>query len=638
MLLYKSDVGNYRYNVQGGALPHALQSVAGAVSASYGYDANGNMISASAGKYRSVGYTSFNLPDESAGIQGPAGGAKYTWQYDENHQRVKEVRTNASGTRTTWMLHPDNAGGLGFESETSPAGTSNRHYLSAGGQSVGVLVSTGALPDLQGALKPPTIFGIILVKLEYWHKDHLGSLIATTDHTGAVTARYAYDPFGKRRFTNGTYDAFGTLVVDWTSNTNAGTDRGYTGHEHLDDVGLVHMNGRIFDPTLGVFLQGDPFIQDPGNLQNFNRYGYCYNNPLTCTDPSGYFSLRRFVAGLVLNIFAPGLGSLIMANEIAHSKIGYQVGSIAVSVVSSVYCWWSGPAGVAACNAIGQAGWAAMAGYNAESSIKTGVFAGISSYANGLIHQGFGVNAETGFGGRLSNTLAHGAWGCMEGKMRGGDCGSGFRGGMAGAAWSNFGVGDAGGTDPTIGQRISNTMIHSVVGGLASVAGGGSFAQGAQSAAFAYLFNWLARRFSVNKQNYGAEVFDLSSDPDGTKTWGRIRRYLNRIDALVDIQEDVGCWKPAECYGTRDFRGTPDYESAVTMEPQINAMTTSILKENPSWISTLLTREQFTTFLDAFQGIKGFSKLFGTTAEILTRFPVKPIKGSTPAHGDDGTY
>jgi RHS repeat-associated protein len=92
-----------------------------------------------------------------------------------------------------------------------------------------------------------------LVKVEYWHKDHLGSLFSTTDHIGAVTARYAYDPFGKRRYTNGSYDAAGNVVADWNA-TNAGTDRGFTGEEQLDDVGVVHMNGRLFDPTLGLFI------------------------------------------------------------------------------------------------------------------------------------------------------------------------------------------------------------------------------------------------------------------------------------------------------------------------------------------------------------------------------------------------
>ena len=57
------------------------------------------------------------------------------------------------------------------------------------------------------------------------------------------------------------------------------------------------MNGRIYDPTLGRFLQADPFIQAPMNSQNYNRYSYVLNNPLSYTDPSGYFfkKLKKFV-------------------------------------------------------------------------------------------------------------------------------------------------------------------------------------------------------------------------------------------------------------------------------------------------------------------------------------------------------
>ncbi|WP_083698047.1 RHS repeat-associated core domain-containing protein [Shewanella sp. UCD-KL21] len=49
------------------------------------------------------------------------------------------------------------------------------------------------------------------------------------------------------------------------------------------------MNGRIYDPTLGRFLQADPHIQTPTNSQNYNRYSYVLNNPLSYTDRSGYF-------------------------------------------------------------------------------------------------------------------------------------------------------------------------------------------------------------------------------------------------------------------------------------------------------------------------------------------------------------
>ncbi|MEN3157335.1 RHS repeat-associated core domain-containing protein [Alkalimonas sp. NCh-2] len=71
--------------------------------------------------------------------------------------------------------------------------------------------------------------------------------------------------------------------------TSVLTLRDLTGHEQIDDVGLIHMGGRVYDPILGRFLQADPFIQQPNNIQNFNRYSYVLNNPLNATDPSGYF-------------------------------------------------------------------------------------------------------------------------------------------------------------------------------------------------------------------------------------------------------------------------------------------------------------------------------------------------------------
>ena len=48
------------------------------------------------------------------------------------------------------------------------------------------------------------------------------------------------------------------------------------------------MNGRVYDPATAQFFSPDPFIQEAGNWQNYNRYSYVFNNPLIFTDPSGY--------------------------------------------------------------------------------------------------------------------------------------------------------------------------------------------------------------------------------------------------------------------------------------------------------------------------------------------------------------
>ncbi|MGH7238442.1 MAG: RHS repeat-associated core domain-containing protein, partial [Candidatus Saccharimonadales bacterium] len=63
---------------------------------------------------------------------------------------------------------------------------------------------------------------------------------------------------------------------------------GFTHQEMLDNVGIVHMNGRVYDTNLGRFLSVDPVFEFPTNTQSLNPYSYVLNNPLSLTDPSGY--------------------------------------------------------------------------------------------------------------------------------------------------------------------------------------------------------------------------------------------------------------------------------------------------------------------------------------------------------------
>ena len=78
------------------------------------------------------------------------------------------------------------------------------------------------------------------------------------------------------------------LISNWTYNnvpTAFHFDRGYTGHQMLDAFGLINMNGRVYDPLIARFLSPDKFVQDPQNSHSYNRYSYCFNNPLKFTDP-----------------------------------------------------------------------------------------------------------------------------------------------------------------------------------------------------------------------------------------------------------------------------------------------------------------------------------------------------------------
>ena len=110
----------------------------------------------------------------------------------------------------------------------------------------------------------------------YTLKDHQGSHAAVIH--GNTVERLSYDPWGRRRNTTD----FGYGNVSHTF------DRGYTLHEHYDEFDLINMNGRLYDPILGRMLSPDMVIQDEQNSQAYNRYSYCFNNPLRYTDPSGY--------------------------------------------------------------------------------------------------------------------------------------------------------------------------------------------------------------------------------------------------------------------------------------------------------------------------------------------------------------
>ena len=116
--------------------------------------------------------------------------------------------------------------------------------------------------------------------LYYGYTDNQGSLIALTNEGGAVVEKYAYDPWGARR------DPANWQLKD--SRTSFITNRWYTGHEHLDAFGIINMNGRVYDPLTAMFFSPDPFVQAPGNWLNYNRYGYCMNNPTKYSDPTGY--------------------------------------------------------------------------------------------------------------------------------------------------------------------------------------------------------------------------------------------------------------------------------------------------------------------------------------------------------------
>jgi len=101
----------------------------------------------------------------------------------------------------------------------------------------------------------------------FYTRDHLGSIRELTDSTGALRARYDYDPYGRSTKLTGDLDA----------------DFGYTGYYNHTTSGLYLTWYRAYDPNLGRWLSRDPIAERGG----INLYDYVQNNSILYSDNLG---------------------------------------------------------------------------------------------------------------------------------------------------------------------------------------------------------------------------------------------------------------------------------------------------------------------------------------------------------------
>lgn len=151
---------------------------------------------------------------------------------------------------------------------------------------------------------------------KFLHKDYLGSILAISDEEGNAEERRHFEAWGI--FTHLQIKEGGILkeqgLEEFLANKAMLIDRGYTSHEHLHEVELIHMNGRLYDPLLRRFLNADENIQDPANTQNYNKYGYVMNNPLMYNDPTGeIWAAGFFLSYVVPVIYGAIVGAVISA-------------------------------------------------------------------------------------------------------------------------------------------------------------------------------------------------------------------------------------------------------------------------------------------------------------------------------------
>lgn len=250
-----------------------------------------------------------------------------------------------------------------YEEELSILGTErNLNYIYANGDLVGIYEHK----NQKGTM-------------HYVYTDYLGSIRCITDSLGTSEKTLGFDAWGNRRNPI-------TGIPDTSDYKNSLTARGYTGHEHLDELGLINMNGRVYDPRLGMFISPDNFVQAPDFTQNFNRFSYCLNNPLMYTDPSGEIFWAPIIAGAVMGGMINGVT--------AHARGGDFFDAA-----------WKGVVVGAVGGLLSNVGGGSLVNNIMFGGLEGTVTGGLSAYLNnGDIGKGMLWGAATGIGFATANT------------------------------------------------------------------------------------------------------------------------------------------------------------------------------------------------------------------------------------------
>uniref|UniRef100_UPI0023E816EE RHS repeat-associated core domain-containing protein n=1 Tax=Pseudoalteromonas rubra TaxID=43658 RepID=UPI0023E816EE len=339
-------------------------------------------------------------------------------------------------------------------------------------------------------------------------------------------------------------------------------NRSYTGHEPITlggDNRIIHMNGRIYDADTGRFMQADPVVQAPSNLQNYNAYSYVLNNPLSYTDPSGYI-FKKLAKNLFNQTKAAFITAGFISGGVAGAALSYwaydrAMNSNGVAAVVSVALNF-----IPGCQVWCSAAFNAQRTYHKTGSVSASLRAGATSAVTAAAFYGIGQGFEAlGAVNGPAHIFAHALTGGIVSDLQGGKFGHGF-----------FSAGLTKGAQVAGLVSMDNVIIGTaqsmVVAGTISKLTGGKFANAAVTGAFQYLYNAVRGKGAAK---LGKDLADLLSGRKPTRNEQIVEYAQELMDGGFTAEEAE--YRANKRYGVTKKQGSFASEMSAEDASRYNA-------------------------------------------------------------------
>ena len=182
----------------------------------------------------------------------------------------------------------------------------------------------------------------------YWFEKNLqGDIVAVYNENGTKLVSYTYDAWGK---VTTTYHNSGAYTAAQYNSFR------YRGYYYDTELGFYYLNSRYYDPETSRVISADTYLGANADINSYNQFAYCSNNPIRYIDPSGEFILSLVIACAIVGVAAGfGItaytdyvddgevfnGSVGVEDYVANTIVGGLAGAAAGYVAPSIWTFLS---------------------------------------------------------------------------------------------------------------------------------------------------------------------------------------------------------------------------------------------------------------------------------------------------------